>query len=156
MPDGNDSKVAGAKAALAHANKSFPSSMAPASAKPKPTVVSAKPATAPAKPTYGLGAELGAKAATVDEYVNSLPKMHTGGPVMSDGAYQLKAGEHVLTEAEAKQARKHALMSAGMKSLAKAGPKAKVAAKTSGEPEKMDKSESKPSVKVVSRTAEKK
>lgn len=50
-----------------------------------------------------------------------LGSMHTGGPVMADGAYRLKAGEHVLTEPEAKMARKHAMMASGMKSLAKSG-----------------------------------
>jgi hypothetical protein len=50
-----------------------------------------------------------------------LGSMHTGGPVMADGAYRLKAGEHVLTAAEAKKAQKHALMASGMKSLAKSG-----------------------------------
>jgi hypothetical protein len=49
------------------------------------------------------------------------PKMHTGGPVMADGTYQLKAGEHVLTAPEAAKARKHAIMASGIKSLAKAG-----------------------------------
>lgn len=51
--------------------------------------------------------------------VAQMPSMHSGGPVMADGPYRLKAGEHVLTEAEAKKARKHALMASGMKSLAK-------------------------------------
>jgi hypothetical protein len=45
--------------------------------------------------------------------------MHTGGPVHADGAYQLKAGEHVLTAPEAAKARTHALAASGMKSLAK-------------------------------------
>lgn len=47
--------------------------------------------------------------------------MHNGGPVLADGAYRLKAGEHVLTAPEATKARKHALMASGMKSLAKPG-----------------------------------
>lgn len=50
-----------------------------------------------------------------------LGTLHTGGPVMADGAYKLKAGEHVLTAAEATKARKHALMASGIKSLAKSG-----------------------------------
>jgi hypothetical protein len=50
-------------------------------------------------------------------------RRHNGGPIPKDGLVSLKAGEHVLTEAEAKQARKHALMAAGMKSLAKRGKK---------------------------------
>jgi hypothetical protein len=51
----------------------------------------------------------------------SIPRMHNGGPVLSDGAYQLKAGEHVLTAAEAAKAKKHAIMAAGIKSLVKPG-----------------------------------
>lgn len=54
-----------------------------------------------------------------------LGSMHTGGPVMADGAYNLKAGEHVLTAPEAAKAKKHALMASGIKSLAKAGKAAK-------------------------------
>ena len=52
--------------------------------------------------------------------------MHKGGPVTHDGIYRLKMGEHVLTEAEAKNARKHALMASGMKSLAKPADKVKM------------------------------
>lgn len=52
-----------------------------------------------------------------------LGSMHKGGPVKADGAYNLKAGEHVLTASEAANARKHALMASGMKSLAKPSPK---------------------------------
>jgi lysophospholipid acyltransferase (LPLAT)-like uncharacterized protein len=48
-------------------------------------------------------------------------KMHNGGPVMADGVYRLKAGEHVLTAPEAAKAKKHAMMASGMKSLAKSG-----------------------------------
>lgn len=44
---------------------------------------------------------------------------HKGGPILKDGVYQLKAGEHVLTENEARKARQHGLMAAGLKSLAK-------------------------------------
>jgi hypothetical protein len=51
-------------------------------------------------------------------------EMHSGGPVMKDGTYSLKMGEHVLTEPEAKMARKHALMASGMKSLSKPAPTA--------------------------------
>lgn len=50
---------------------------------------------------------------------------HKGGPIIKDGVYKLKAGEHVLTEDEAHQARKHAIMASGIKSLASPGPKAK-------------------------------
>jgi len=60
--------------------------------------------------------------------------MHGGGPVTHDGIYKLKMGEHVLTEKEAANARKHALMASGMKSLMKSGkpklPKPKAAMST--------------------------
>lgn len=52
---------------------------------------------------------------------------HKGGTVKADGTYRLKAGEHVLTAPEAEKARKHAIMASGIKSLAKAGAKAKKA-----------------------------
>ena len=104
--------LADAKAALAHANKTFPS---PA---PKPAPVVKSPMPAPKAPS--LGEELGAKTRNINEYVNA-PKMHKGGPVLADGVYSMKAGEHVLTAAEADKARKHALMAVGMKSLAKPG-----------------------------------
>ena len=64
--------------------------------------------------------------------------MHEGGPVMTDGVYRLKKGEHVLTAPEAARAKKHALMHAGMRSLASMGKKQMKGA-TSGEPTKMDK-----------------
>jgi hypothetical protein len=51
-------------------------------------------------------------------------EMHSGGPVKKDGTYSLKMGEHVLTEAEAKLARKHALLASGMKSLSQPAPTA--------------------------------
>ena len=54
----------------------------------------------------------------------TISKLHNGGPVKADGAYDLQAGEHVLTASEAGKARQHALMTSGMKSLAKsAAPK---------------------------------
>lgn len=53
------------------------------------------------------------------------PKMHKGGDVPKDGPYTLKAGEHVLTEKEAKIARKHAILASGLKSLAKSAKSAK-------------------------------
>jgi hypothetical protein len=56
----------------------------------------------------------------IDKAAVTTPKMHSGGSVKADGDYNLKAGEHVLTEPEAKLARKHALMFSGMKSLAHA------------------------------------
>lgn len=116
----NGDPVSNAKAALASANKAFPSSMAPKASAPKVTAKAAPIVKAPS-----VGDELAAKAANVKEYEAALPKMHKGGPVMSDGAYVLKAGEHVLAPGEADIARKHALMASGMKSLAKPGAKAK-------------------------------
>jgi DsbC/DsbD-like thiol-disulfide interchange protein len=113
MPDA----LTAAKQALAHADKAFPSTATPSVAAPK---VSA--ATAPS-----IGQELAAKKTMVDKAMSALPKMHNGGPVKVDGSYQLKAGEHVLTEAEAKKARKHALMASGMKSLAKPSDHVKMA-----------------------------
>jgi hypothetical protein len=116
MPQQGD-PIANAKAALAHANSSFSSnfskvaSPAPAPAKPAPA--------APAAPARNLGNELADKKTMMDKAKSALPKMHKGGPVKADGAYNLKAGEHVLTEPEAALARKHALMASGMKSLAK-------------------------------------
>ena len=47
----------------------------------------------------------------------------------------LKDGEHVLTAAEAKIVRKHAMIAAGLKSLAKEPAKQK---KTAGQPVEMD------------------
>ena len=120
MANDVNSMLAAAKGTLAHAEKSFPSSGAPSSGAPKSATPAAKPA-ATAKPAPSLGDELKAKAANVDTYVRviGLPKMHNGGPVATDGAYNLKAGEHVLTAPEAAMARKHAMMAVGMKSLAK-------------------------------------
>lgn len=119
MPD-NTSKVATAKNVLASANKAFPS--------PKPAAP-VKPAAAPApaapshvgEPEAGIAHDLASKQATVDEYMKALPKMHKGGPVLADGGYHLKAGEHVLAPGEADKARKHAMMAVGMKSLANPG-----------------------------------
>jgi hypothetical protein len=108
MPDA----LSDAKAALANANKAFPSSNQSSGAAPAPKAVS-KP-VAP-----NLGQELAAKKTMVDKAKQALPKMHKGGTIPTDGAYQLKAGEHVLTAPEAAKARTHALMASGMKSLAK-------------------------------------
>jgi len=115
MPDGDAvaKALSSAKSTLAHANAAFPSSAAPA----RP----AAPAPAPAK-TATLADELKAKQDNVKRYT-SAPAMHTGGPVPADGVYRLQAGEHVLTAAEAANARKHAMMAAGMKSLAKPAKK---------------------------------
>lgn len=110
MPDA----ISDAKAALAHANKTFPSSAAKSAAAP----------TSAPKATPSLGNELAAKKTLVDKAMKALPRMHKGGPVLKDGAYNLKAGEHVLTAPEAAKAKSHALAASGMKSLAKPGPKA--------------------------------
>lgn len=115
MPQDVNTMLAAAKGTLAGANKTFPSPKAAAPAKP---VVPAAPTTKSA-PT--LGEELSAKKTMVDKAQKALPSMHNGGPVAADGAYQLRAGEHVLTASEAVKARKHALMAVGMKSLAKPG-----------------------------------
>lgn len=112
MPDA----ISDAKAALAQANKSFPSSNQSSGAAPAPKVA-AKPVTP------NLGQELAAKKTMVDKARQALPKMHKGGTVKVDGDYNLKAGEHVLTAPEAAKARNHALMASGMKSLATPGPR---------------------------------
>ena len=140
---GVQAKVQGAKTALAHAaSKNFP-----ALSKPAPPVA-AKPA-ATAAPT--IGDELKSKSDNVNQYINSIPKMHNGGPVVGDGPRMLKDGEHVLTAAEAKKARKHALMAVGMKSLAKAAPKAQTGnAKTGGQPDEMDDMQKQPEKKQTS------
>jgi hypothetical protein len=108
MPDA----LSDAKAALAHANKAFPSSTAPKA-----------PSTAPApRAPSNLGTELAEKGKMMNNArmaLNDTPKMHKGGTVKADGNYNLKAGEHVLTAPEAAKARSHALMASGMKSLAK-------------------------------------
>jgi hypothetical protein len=139
--DAVSNAVASAKAALSTANKKFPSSMAPKSPAAKVTV---KANPAPKAPS--VGDELAAKSDNVNEYMAALPKMHKGGPVMADGAYILKAGEHVLTASEAGKARQHALAASGMKSLAKPAPKlaaakqapAKPAAKVAAKPAQKD------------------
>ena len=122
-------KLAGAKDFLARSNKKFPG-------------LAAKPPAAPAKPAPAA-APASSRAITRQQNVQAVSDtlksagmtgagtigtLHNGGPVTKDGAYNLKKGEHVLTEPEAKMARKHALMASGMKSLTKAAPK------TAGEP----------------------
>lgn len=129
--------LSSAKSTLSHANAAFPSPKAA----PAPTT--AQKVTAPAKAPTTMD-ELNAKTANVNQYIKSLPKMHTGGPVMADGAYQLKAGEHVLTAAETKKAHKHALMAVGMKSLAKASPM------TAGQPKVVDAAHKMPQKKITS------
>lgn len=120
MADSISDAVASAKGALAHAEKTFPSSMAPKASPAKAPVASSTPS--PAGPS--VGDELRVKAANIKEYTSSVPKMHKGGPIMADGIYALKAGEHVLAPGEADKARKHALMASGMKSLASPGKRA--------------------------------
>jgi hypothetical protein len=119
--------LADAKGAIAKANTKFPSAMAPRTPAPKPAAPAAAPkaSMSTGEPEKGIKGELADKASNVDSYVKALPKMHKGGPVMTDGAYQLKAGEHVLTAPEAVKAKKHALMASGIKSLAQAGPSKK-------------------------------
>lgn len=135
---GVSSAVSSAKTALAHAQKSFPS---PA---PKPAAPAA-PAAKPAPYRANIGAELKAKSDNVDAYVKSLPKMHKGGAVLEDGPVVLKAGEHVLTAAEVKKARKHALMAAGMKSLIEPAQK-----KTAGQPAEQEDIKKQSATKPVS------
>ena len=124
------SKLAAAKSTLSHASAAFPSSMAPKTAAP------AASTPAPAKPaSTGTGQGSGIKEGVESRQQSLkalLPKMHNGGPVLHDGGYSLKAGEHVLTAAEAQKAKKHALMAVGMKSLAKAGKRAKEVKETGG------------------------
>lgn len=119
MPDKISDMLASAKSTLAEAN-TFPSMSAPGKA--------VKPAT-PAKPAKPVESNLGTelretnkmKAVGIKAQSPEIPKMHKGGPVMADGDYNLKAGEHVLTGPEAAKARTHALLASGMKSLAKPG-----------------------------------
>lgn len=145
-----DKIMSDAKAELSKASTmsaSLPKAAAPA---PKPSApVKAKAPT--------LSDELSAKGQMVGEAKKALavtpPKMHRGGAVKQDGVYQLKKGEHVLTEEEAMHAHKHALMASGLGSMArsvaqayKAGDSqsaapAKSAGKTSmtkGQPVKID------------------
>ena len=79
-----------------------------------------------------IGAGLSKAAKSVDDaqgtkkpYADQSTSYHKGGEIPVDGSYNLKAGEHVLTAAEAAKARKHALLASGLKSLAKATPKKK-------------------------------
>ena len=133
MPNGNniESTLRTARNVLSSANSAFPSSMAPKAPAPK-TAAAPKPPTSNEEfgtPERSVKEGLAANRANVAAYEKAYPKMHNGGPVPHDGLYQMKRGEHVLTEAEAKKARKFALMGAGMASLAKAAPKVVKAAK---------------------------
>lgn len=112
-------KVGAAKAALDSAKAKFPSPKAVPSATPRPAAPVMKPAAGGFDGGKGIGAELKAKSDNVDQYAQSMPKMHNGGPVVGDGPRWLKDGEHVLTGPEAKIVRKHAMMAVGLKSLAK-------------------------------------
>lgn len=111
MPDA----LSDAKAAMAHANRMFPSTSKPASAPASTTT-----APAPAKPAPTVADELKAKQDNVKQYA-AAPKMHKGGPIKKGGVYNLKRGEHVLAPKEAKKMR----MIAGLKSLQSAGSKVK-------------------------------
>jgi len=133
----NAATLAKSKSVLAHANAAFPSSMAPKPAQ-KPMAQASLTHEAPEhRPVPSDRATTRqqniqavsdvAKSAGMSG-VGTIGTLHNGGPVTRDGAYNLKKGEHVLTEPEAKQARKHALMASGIKSLAKTAPK------TAGEP----------------------
>jgi hypothetical protein len=106
MPD----ILSDAKNALAHANSAFPTPVAAAQA-PQPV------AAAKAVPAPSIGQELAAKKIMADKARSALPKLHKGGPVPEDGAYQLKAGEHVLTAPEAAKAAKAAKAKAAKKSV---------------------------------------
>jgi hypothetical protein len=97
------------------------------------TKPASKPATQVGKAGSTLakaGASISANAKAAGQGASVIPMQpiesrHKGGPIMKDGVYRLKAGEHVLTEDETHQARKHAIMASGIKSLAEPGPKAK-------------------------------
>jgi hypothetical protein len=138
--DGVSVKVQGAKDALAHARAAFPQPKAVQIGAPRAAY---PPLTPVKKAAPTVGDELKAKSDNVDQYLKAIPKMHNGGPVIGDGPRMLKDGEHVLTAAEAKKARKHALMAVGMKSLAKE-PAGK---KTMGEPTENDEMLKQPSNK---------
>ena len=107
--------LASAKSELASSYKKIP----PMSTTPTPSPAAQPKSPAPVTKPPSISDELAAKKANVDQYTASLPKLHRGGEVKADGAYQLKKGEHVLTPKEAKVAHKHALMMSGLKSMAK-------------------------------------
>lgn len=79
--------------------------------------------------TSKIGDTAAAKASSAAHDVD-VPKQataptsfHKGGSVKKSGVYRLKKGEHVLTEPEVGKVRSHAMLAAGLKSLAKSGPK---------------------------------
>jgi hypothetical protein len=93
VPQNIQDAVDKAKSTLADANKKFPS----ISTAPKAQTPVAKAA---AQPSTGLGdstigPSLKAKQQNIQDYSNSLPKMHTGGDVPKTGDYKLQKGEHV-------------------------------------------------------------
>ena len=137
---GVQAKVQGAKTALAHAQ----SMKFPARPAAKPAAPISKPVAAPVKASNfdggaDIAAGLKAREDNVKQYMNAnaVPKMHNGGPVIGDGPRMLKDGEHVLTAAEAKKARKHGLMAVGLKSLAKEVPAKKPMAAENDEEQPM-------------------
>jgi len=142
---GVSEKLASAKSFLASSTSKFPSPKALAAPAPKAAASAAKTAVSGA--AGGIGAELAAKKPMVEKAAGAAnvsgssavttPKMHDGGPVLTDGDYNLKAGEHVLTAPQAKMVRKHALMAVGMK-------RGMSTPATAGEPTKMDAAHKKP------------
>lgn len=131
-----DSKVAAAKSALSKANRDFPNANAPKS----PAAPAPKAAPAPSYETHSGSVRDQNHQVAQEEAkkmgMSSVPILHKGGPVLKDGVYRLKAGEHVLASGEADKARKHALLASGIKSLANFG-------KSAGEPTKKKPTEKK-------------
>jgi hypothetical protein len=131
------SKLAKATGALAHANKTLPSSMAPKAAAPAAKAPAApKAPVTTGEPNPGLGKELAEKQANVKSYNDANanaapaapPKMHRGGPIVTTGDYNLKEGEHVLNAKEAEhlknahsKAKTILSMTKGLKSLQRKG-----------------------------------
>lgn len=118
MPQGNDiaSKIAGAKSALAHAEKSFPSSMAPASSRLAP-VKTTVPKVAPVASPKPVGGGMTWGTAGYQEGVDTLPKLHKGGIVKKTAAYKMQKGEGVVPAKAMKG------MKAGIRALASKGAK---------------------------------
>lgn len=63
----------------------------------------AQPAKQIGDEAASAGAGLQARKDNVEQYEASLPKLHKGGKVKKDGAHNLKKGEVVLTEKDAKK-----------------------------------------------------
>ena len=153
MPQNSDSVskiLASARAASAHADET--SALHVTHPTPMPEELK-KPAASAAKAAASGAAK--SSPTSIGKALESMPsggettspKMHDGGPVLTDGDYNLKAGEHVLTAPQAKMVRKHALMVVGMK-------RGMSTPATAGEPTKMDaahKTAKKPSVTLVDR-----